>query len=63
MGNNIYPGYTEIEIAIETKSHEHIETLHKALTAIKATALKRNKLDRLFFQYTVLSLPTKSCGY
>lgn len=33
MGNNIYPGYTEIEIAVETKGHEHIEILQKALTA------------------------------
>ena len=33
MGNNIYPGYTEIEIAVETKSHEHILDLQKALTA------------------------------
>lgn len=31
MGNNIYPGYTEIEIAVETKSHEHIKGLQKAL--------------------------------
>ena len=33
MGRNIYPGYTEIEIAVETKSHEHILDLQKALTA------------------------------
>ena len=33
MGNNIYPGYTEIEIAVETKGHEHIIVLQKALTA------------------------------
>ena len=33
MGRNIYPGYTEIEIAVETKSHEHILDLQKTLTA------------------------------
>ena len=33
MGRNIYPGYTEIEFAVETKSHEHILDLQKALTA------------------------------
>ena len=33
MGNNIYPGYTEIEFAVETKGHEHIIVLQKALTA------------------------------
>ena len=33
MGRNIYPGYTEIEFAVETKSHEHILNLQKALTA------------------------------
>ena len=33
MGRNIYPGYTEIEIAVETKSHEHILDLQKALTS------------------------------
>ena len=33
MGRNIYPGYTEIEIAVETKSHEHILDLQKSLTA------------------------------
>ena len=33
MGRNIYPGYTEIEFAVETKGHEHILDLQKALTA------------------------------
>ena len=33
MGRNIYPGYTEIEFAVETKSHDHILDLQKALTA------------------------------
>ena len=33
MGRNIYPGYTEIEFAVETKSHEHILDLQKALAA------------------------------
>lgn len=33
MGRNIYPGYTEIEFAVETKSHEHILELQKTLTA------------------------------
>ena len=33
MGNNIYPGYTEIEFAVETKGHEHIIVLQKALDA------------------------------
>ena len=33
MGNNIYPGYTEIEFAVETKGHEHIIVLQKVLTA------------------------------
>ena len=33
MGRNIYPGYTEIEFAVETKGHEHILDLQKVLTA------------------------------
>ena len=33
MGRNIYPGYTEIEFAVETKGHDHILDLQKALTA------------------------------
>ena len=31
MGKNIYPGFAQIEISIETKNHEHIEQLYHAL--------------------------------
>ncbi|MGD8191672.1 threonine ammonia-lyase [Brevibacillus ginsengisoli] len=32
MDKNIYPGYAQIDISLETKNHEHIEQLHKALS-------------------------------
>ncbi len=32
IGKDIYPGYAQIEISVETKNHDHIDLLHKALT-------------------------------
>ncbi|KAA9030666.1 threonine ammonia-lyase [Niallia endozanthoxylica] len=32
MGKNIYPGYAELEISVETKNHDHIGQLYKILT-------------------------------
>ncbi|MCL6573824.1 MAG: threonine ammonia-lyase [Bacillus sp. (in: Bacteria)] len=32
IGKNIYPGYAQIDISVETKNHDHIEQLHKVLT-------------------------------
>ncbi len=32
IGKNIYPGYVQVEISVETKNHEHIEQLHKSLS-------------------------------
>lgn len=31
IGKNIYPGYAQLEISVETKNHNHIEQLHKVL--------------------------------
>jgi len=32
MGKDIYPGYTQLEISVETKNHDHIQQLYQALT-------------------------------
>ncbi len=32
IGKNIYPGYAQLEISVETKNHDHIQQLHKVLT-------------------------------
>lgn len=32
MDKNIYPGYAQLKISVETKDHDHIEQLHTALT-------------------------------
>jgi threonine dehydratase len=32
IGKDIYPGYVQIEISVETKNHDHIEQLHNVLT-------------------------------
>jgi threonine dehydratase len=32
MGENIFPGYAQLEISVETKNHDHIEQLYKVLT-------------------------------
>ena len=31
VGENIYPGYAQLELSLETKNHDHIETLKKVL--------------------------------
>lgn len=31
MGKNIYPGYTGLDISVETKNHDHIDLLYKVL--------------------------------
>lgn len=31
IGQNIYPGYTQLDISVETKNHDHIAKLYKAL--------------------------------
>ncbi|MEH7275631.1 threonine ammonia-lyase [Neobacillus vireti] len=31
MGKNIYPGYAQLEISVETKNNEHIDILYKVL--------------------------------
>ncbi|WP_071393018.1 threonine ammonia-lyase [Bacillus tuaregi] len=31
IGQNIYPGYAQLEISVETKNHDHIEQLYKIL--------------------------------
>lgn len=31
VGENIYPGYAQLELSIETKNHDHIETIKKVL--------------------------------
>lgn len=32
IGKNIYPGYAQLDLSVETKNHEHIEQLYKVLT-------------------------------
>lgn len=31
VGENIYPGYAQLELSLETKNHDHIETIKKVL--------------------------------
>jgi threonine dehydratase len=41
VGEHIYPGYAQLELALETKSHDHIEALNKELIS-KGYQVKEN---------------------